>query len=315
MGPQVRGDWRSATDEQPQDEARSGGSPKQQGARGKKRPRTSLEALAPLPGLELGSLGPLKEGFMPSVLTGGGAKEQRHARGNWPSHVYAPLTVTEALLRLAVDAIDDARGQLPEGLSIKPCFSVRRPGGAGKDGGGDTWKQQGPEADWAHLSLSRPFSLRRHELEPFEAALRETTADMEPFTVVLPRYKWSLLGSDDHERTFLVLDVEEGEEELQELVEKVDQAMTRFGRPQYYEEPHFHITVAEVGAPFTGDMARLGADHGHQCKGAPRDDGEGGSTPAAAAAAPLPTVVEIEVESLIARMGHYKKRLGLLGPS
>ena len=38
---------------------------------------------------------------------------------------------------------------------------------------------------------------------------------------------------DLQERTFLVLDVEEGEEELQELVEKVDQAMTRFGRPQY----------------------------------------------------------------------------------
>jgi len=274
--------------------------------------------LPALPALTADSLGPSKEGFMPSTVSGGGCKVQRHARGNWPSHVFLPLPPSARLVNLAVAAVNDARRHMPAGVEIKPCFPWPAVGSQGPqgvaEGARNSVASEASTPDWAHVSLSKPFFLRRHELDPFEVALRDAVADTSPFTIVLAPHGWTLLGSDDKDRAFLVLGIEEGAEELEELVERVDQALARFGRPPYYEEPHFHVTVAEVAAPFSGDLAQIATVKSR----AARESSSGESTGTTSkepkedndrrcGERPL----EVDLTILTAKMGHYKRDVRL----
>jgi hypothetical protein len=63
---------------------------------------------------------------------------------------------------------------------------------------------------------------------------------------------WCLLASDERvkndgtDRSFLALHVVDGAAELHELVKAIDYVLERFGRPSYYNNPIFHVSIAEV---------------------------------------------------------------------
>ena len=112
----------------------------------------------------------------------------------------------------------------------------------------------GVRQDWAHTSLARPFALRKHEIDPFVAALRAALARFSAWNLGVGA-SWRLLPSledsgsrEGGERTFLALDIIQGRSELLALLAVVDRVLIRFGRPPYYAPPLLHVSVAEARA-------------------------------------------------------------------
>lgn len=189
-----------------------------------------------------------------------GSRRRRHARGNWPAHVWVALEPENHEHALAFEAATHSAVQQAESL-LKKGFYDSQPAivltpnqpteppprtipeiythrHATAQGSTD------PSPEFAHLSLSRPFSLRRHEIDQMVTALRDACSLLDPFHISFGMSSWCLLPSEDQDRTFLALNVLEGCEELDNLVCEIDKVMGRFGKPTYYEERHFHITVA-----------------------------------------------------------------------
>lgn len=63
--------------------------------------------------------------------------------------------------------------------------------------------------DDPHISLSRPFVLRRHQIEPFADLLKTNLkGKFNPFNVLFSEYEW--FANDDRTRSFLSLAVSSG---------------------------------------------------------------------------------------------------------
>ena len=166
-----------------------------------------------------------------------------HVDGDWPSHVYVPVPGA---------ALDGAPGKVAAALGA--AFSA-----VAADGDG-----------CHHLSLSRQFALRRHQIEPFAAALREALAGKRAFGAWLACAPAAaeLLSNDAATRTFATLPVEVddaadagGDDEptaLQRLVAAVDSAMTAFALPPYYTPARFHVSVASGRGDLRGDAPAPG---------------------------------------------------------
>jgi hypothetical protein len=173
----------------------------------------------------------------------------------------------EALAKLARGACADARARLPRDAPLKPYG----PGGglaaaaaaAAPDGESGSARQKPRRRNWAHVSLAKPFALRKHEIEPLLAALTAAVGRVPCFDVEVGP-AWGLLPCDPSmtsggggssagpsplgARCFVALDVAGGREGLERLVKAVDGSLARFGRPPYFAPPRLHVTVAEVAA-------------------------------------------------------------------
>jgi hypothetical protein len=120
----------------------------------------------------------------------------------------------ETLVRLARTAVEEARSVLsrlaPAATLVEflPPPSARAPASLSSSSSSSsassasTASTASPVQQWAHISLARPFSLRRHEIEPFLAALRRCVAapgSQRAFDVVFGgcRAAWCVLPSEE----------------------------------------------------------------------------------------------------------------------
>ena len=230
----------------------------------------------PVPSLDPSMIGK-SANFMPKF---GDDRRRRHAQGNWPAFVQCLLPgplqrvsrpegeevrivdressddedlehdldeEAETLLSLARKTIAHARSiaSLPEICEHFPAsrLTVKR------EGVEESLSRTFKRSSWGHLSLARPFYMRKHEIEPFRDALQEAVGQMSAFEVeVLP--DWVLLPSEDpdSERSFIALKLADHNGDLARLVTSVDSVMARFGRPKYFTPAIFHVTIAEIAA-------------------------------------------------------------------
>jgi len=124
-------------------------------------------------------------------LSAGDKRSQRHAKGNWPAFIHIPLpgsagfpetledeSVNDAqiLTKLAREALVNAKAYLPS-VEVQEFFPVAS------------------TASWAHLSLAKPFALRKHEVEPFLAALQAAVGQVPSFHISVVR-EWCFLPGD-----------------------------------------------------------------------------------------------------------------------
>jgi hypothetical protein len=122
-------------------------------------------------------------------LSVGDKRSQRHAKGNWPAFIHIPLdgsadklddegvSDAQTLTKMAREALVEARAHLSS-VEIQEFFPVAS------------------AAPWMpHLSLAKPFALRKHEVEPFLAALQAAVGQVPSFHISVVR-EWCFLPGD-----------------------------------------------------------------------------------------------------------------------
>lgn len=140
-----------------------------------------------------------------------------HVDGNWASHIF---------LRVPTDDDLGEEMQRPLAAAVQRWL-------------GRTVALLSPPAE-LHLSLSRTFTLLGHEIEPLVEALRTEMA-----RVAAPKFELGQLDvfeNEDCTRAFLVARCGVGPE-LSKLVQGVNRAVRRFGRPPYYDNGHMHVSL------------------------------------------------------------------------
>ena len=105
------------------------------------------------------------------ALHQGRTRSQPHVDGNWPSHIYIPVSLSDAvnpkLLKVLRRAVADARRLVPELHSyLDSAASSRSPGDKRAD------RQDG--GIQLHISLSRAIFVRAHQREIIKKAVRQS---------------------------------------------------------------------------------------------------------------------------------------------
>ena len=258
--------------------------------------------------------------FVPSsVDCSGGSKTPRHAVGNWPSFVQIQLPglripcaalpydddddedsasgvddEAQLLVDNARKAFRNCRQLLDPSTITKTYFDSKSTldGQSSPDGGSVAGSPTSKARhNWGHISLAKPFALRKHEIEPFVAMLRAEVKRVPAFSVSVAS-SWCLLPSDQNTsngdcnsstqkagsgnsddaysslsgpssaRCFAALDIAKGlsgshtAQNLARLVGAVDRTLERFGRPPYFNPPQWHVTFAEIAAAYDSTAVR-----------------------------------------------------------
>jgi len=146
-----------------------------------------------------------------------------HVDGQWPSHVYVRFRSNRRLSKLMTRCVQHYRtsqkdSALSDGIAV--------------------------ESD-PHVSLSRPFSLRYHQIAPFIQQLACELKGIHKSSFTLPVYnEYTLLYNDSHTRQFVCVPIHDRTGDLGKLVAATDRTMKRFQKQCYYENPKFHVSVA-----------------------------------------------------------------------
>ena len=199
-----------------------------------------------------------------------------HVPGNWPSYVYVRVAPSAALDAATERAVARARAHLRDDESAVPIAPAD---GAPADG-----------AAPHHISLSRPFALRAHQIAPFVDALRAALAAAgcaAPLHIALggEAPSFAVLVNDERTRTFIALRLggagardRAARGALGRLVDAVDRTTARFGVGQpYYARPAFHVSLASVPGDASEALAPLGEEDDDD------DDGDDDAPPPAVA--------------------------------
>lgn len=172
----------------------------------------------------------------PEVDALGRARRFGHVEGSWALTVYVPVppTLTDA----------DAAQAGSSAARYLTALQRRCPG---------PWVAAHDEAPSSsmplHVSLSRTFPLREHQVDPFIALLRKELAACRPFPAVLDGAR--CLDAEDGSRRFAAL-LASGEgstcgatgDAFVTLIAAVDAAVTAFGKVPFYRPPIPHASIA-----------------------------------------------------------------------
>jgi hypothetical protein len=106
-------------------------------------------------------------------------------------------------------------------------------------------------------SLSKTFVLQYHMIDPFVNALKSGIAKGRLHSTVAP-FHFTFKGSqvfvnDERSRSFLGLVVNEGLDDILQLIGVVDATMKQFRLETYYDDPHPHASVASFVGQVIGD--------------------------------------------------------------
>jgi hypothetical protein len=102
-----------------------------------------------------------------------------------------------------------------------------------------------------HISLSRVFSLYRHEIDAVKSELITSLQDVNvQFNLTLSSLKFvqlenstSDLDTTNNNVQFLGVCIQDGLSELNDIVDCIDQVLVEFGKEPYYKPRIFHVSI------------------------------------------------------------------------
>ena len=164
-----------------------------------------------------------------------------HVDGQWACHVLIPVAPSPETRVLLPGAL--RRGER------RVCASAAR--GAQGGSGAEAEDGEGPALvaiGRPHISLSRTFCLRYHQLEPFHDVLRGAieASGIGAFDLQLgPRCRF--LENDTGTRTFLSIVADgPGSDRALQLIRAVDVVLERFQQEPYYADAVVHSSIASL---------------------------------------------------------------------
>ena len=92
-----------------------------------------------------------------------------------------------------------------------------------------------------HLSLSRTLYLKPYQMPMVLKSLQTLLKSVAPFQIGF--LKWNCYSQENGERSYLSLDVGAGSNTIKKLTRDVDEIITSFRQPKYYESAQFHVSV------------------------------------------------------------------------
>mmetsp|Transcript_2543 Transcript_2543/g.3226 ORF Transcript_2543/g.3226 Transcript_2543/m.3226 type:complete len:229 (+) Transcript_2543:112-798(+) len=140
-----------------------------------------------------------------------------HVDGNWPTHIYIP--VPKAVC---------------EGDLEKSAFKILS--------GNSNLNPIHPQAD-LHLSLSRCFTLREHQLEQFRNDLQDELENVSQFKINFEN-ECQIFLNDQKKTSFACALVNVGFENVCKVIDRVDQVLEQYRKQKYYENPMPHVSFA-----------------------------------------------------------------------
>ena len=152
---------------------------------------------------------------VPEDTTGceGRVRSFSHVRGNWASYVYVQLGSGEILQEVTKIILKEFGDSEINFRSFEQF----------------------------HISLSRTVTVPYHWIQPILSSLRGLADRTHPFSVSFSGLK--LLANEEKTRTFLVLEVELGEDTLTTLVGGVDGILSEYKLPSFYRPLSLHSSV------------------------------------------------------------------------
>ena len=146
-----------------------------------------------------------------------------HVAGNWASHVYVVLDVS--------DELSDMVQEMFEAIS-------------GDARNKSLWVQKEREL---HVSLSRTVALKLHHIDEFVELLRKAMKALASFELEFPDLR--IFSNDNASRAFLALQCGRALPQMRLLIETVDSIMEAFQMDKYYENPQFHTSFVSWVIP------------------------------------------------------------------
>mmetsp|Transcript_20619 Transcript_20619/g.48188 ORF Transcript_20619/g.48188 Transcript_20619/m.48188 type:complete len:264 (-) Transcript_20619:1314-2105(-) len=141
-----------------------------------------------------------------------------HVDGNWPTYVCFPVKMVDGLAASIARVCAIAR----EAFGQRKLVLI-------------------DPVDF-HVSLSRTFALRYHQLRPFQDLLETSLKRQRSFQGYLQGFEF--YSNDDKTRSFVGLNFVTGSDVTRALVSSVDKAVVAFGHRPYYKNPRLHVSVA-----------------------------------------------------------------------
>lgn len=196
---------------------------KTEGSQKKKRKKTALLPLLDNDGFFEVELTVDKEGNPLGTETkrDGRKRQFAHQEGNYPTHIFCVLKPRSSqdfkeVIKKVVGTCNEKLGEIITEKGFTQEESV-------------------------HISLSRPFALRYHQIQPLVTEVTKRFTSTRKFEVCMP--ECILLGNDDKSRMFASLRVDKGKSTITSLIKQVDEAISLFGLTPYYEDPIPHASV------------------------------------------------------------------------
>ncbi|XP_065095310.1 U6 snRNA phosphodiesterase 1 [Ochlerotatus camptorhynchus] len=138
-----------------------------------------------------------------------------HERGIWASYVFIDYN--------EIDAFNDLQQQIIDKASEDLNLNLNR-------------------VDNLHLSLTKTFVLRHHNIAAFVGNVRSAIGECKRFPIILSDL--AIYTNEENTRTFLAVKVaDHSYGSLSSLVEKLDSCMKEYKLPVFYADPSFHISI------------------------------------------------------------------------
>eukprot|EP01029_Cantina_marsupialis_P028199 TRINITY_DN775850_c0_g1_i1.p1 TRINITY_DN775850_c0_g1~~TRINITY_DN775850_c0_g1_i1.p1 ORF type:complete len:251 (-),score=52.81 TRINITY_DN775850_c0_g1_i1:230-982(-) len=134
-----------------------------------------------------------------------------HVDGNWPSLVFA--------------AIGETDFEIPKDEILQSY----------------EWNQD-MGAIGVHLSLSKPFVLRKHHISSFVKKLKHSLKGITPFTMRMTDA--SIFVNEDKSRSFLVFNGTKGRIKLIQVTKLIDVILREYKQEPYFDDPIPHFSIA-----------------------------------------------------------------------
>ncbi|XP_034251077.1 U6 snRNA phosphodiesterase [Thrips palmi] len=136
-----------------------------------------------------------------------------HERGNWASYVYISVDASssiESFIDLVCTTCD-------------PSLNLQR-------------------SNDLHISVTKTVILKHHWIDSISSSIQDIACSVKRFPICLGDIR--VYTNEEQTRTFIGIVVTAGKENLTKLVARLDQVLSDFRLPPFYEEASFHLSIA-----------------------------------------------------------------------
>ncbi|CAB4392500.1 unnamed protein product [Rhizophagus irregularis] len=168
----------------------------------------------------------------------GRIRSKPHVEGDWATHVYVDVTLTEEADHI-INKIEELAKEVvsKDGIKIISCIEDHQDN--------NSLNELDPnghcEGTKLHISLSKPLFLKYHQIEHFWNKLRNGFLNWKRFSLSFANI--TSFSNDDKNRSFLALEVGKGSNELKSMVDHVNKVAEDFRQKPFYENPRFHASI------------------------------------------------------------------------